>query len=56
MTDKNKTKNESVNENKGREIDKVYGDFEVLSRDFEKFNSLSIQIRKETIMNDEEFC
>ena len=38
MTDKEiKLKeNESVNENKGREIDKVYGDFEVLLRDFEK--------------------
>ena len=36
--------NESVNENKGREIDKVYGDFEVLLRDFEKeFISLSAQ-------------
>ena len=35
---------ESVNENKGREIDKVYGDFEVLLRDFEKeFISLSAQ-------------
>jgi len=34
--------NESVNEN--REIDKVYGDFEVLLRDFEKeFISLSAQ-------------
>ena len=46
MTDKEiKLKeNESVNENKGREIDKVYGDFEVLLRDFEKeFISLSAQ-------------
>ena len=35
---------ESTNENKGREIDKVYGDFEVLLRDFEKeFISLSAQ-------------
>ena len=39
-------KEESINEipNKGREIDKVYGDFEVLLRDFEKeFISLSAQ-------------
>ena len=35
-------KEESINEN--REIDKVYGDFEVLLRDFEKeFISLSAQ-------------
>ena len=35
---------ESTNENKGREIDKVYGDFESLLRDFEKeFISLSAQ-------------
>ena len=35
---------ETINENKGREIDKVYGDFEVLLRDFEKeFISLSAQ-------------
>ena len=39
-------KEETINEipNKGREIDKVYGDFEVLLRDFEKeFISLSAQ-------------
>ena len=37
-------KEESINENKGREIDKVYGDFESLLRDFEKeFTSLSAQ-------------
>ena len=36
-------KEESINEN--REIDKVYGDFEVLLRDFEKeFISLSIPL------------
>ena len=45
-TDKDKppfqVKEESINEN--REIDKVYGDFEVLLRDFEKeFISLSAQ-------------
>ena len=35
-------KEESINEN--REIDKIYGDFEVLLRDFEKeFISLSAQ-------------
>jgi len=35
-------KEESINEN--REIDKVYGDFEVLLKDFEKeFRSLSAQ-------------
>ena len=35
---------ETINENKGREIDRVYGDFEVLLRDFEKeFISLSAQ-------------
>ena len=35
-------KEETINEN--REIDKVYGDFEVLLRDFEKeFTSLSAQ-------------
>ena len=37
-------KEDNINENKGREIDKVYGDFEVLLRDFEKeFISLSAQ-------------
>ena len=37
-------KEENIDENKGREIDKVYGDFEVLLRDFEKeFISLSAQ-------------
>ena len=37
-------KEENINENKGREIDKVYGDFEVLLKDFEKeFISLSAQ-------------
>ena len=45
-TDKDKppfqVKEESINEN--REIDKVYGDFEVLLKDFEKeFISLSAQ-------------
>jgi len=38
-------KEESINEN--REIDKVYGDFEVLLKDFEKeFRSLSAQAGK----------
>ena len=38
---------ESINEN--REIDKVYGDFEVLLRDFEKeFRSLSAQAGRAT--------
>ena len=37
--------------NKGREIDKVYGDFEVLLRDFEKeFISLSNKAEEKTII------